>query len=219
MRPLLIVIRRILFALVLLCAGLVTAEAAFFTFILLRVEPVPEKSGAIAVFLGDAYRIGTGIDLLSTGYASRLILSPTPRHYLRSQPPAVTQAVIREDQARTTFENALYTSRLARSHGIRSLILVTSDYHMPRSYLLMKALLLEQNVPVYRYPVRSSKTKEPFFPPRSKRDAKILYNEMVELWGSFGEWAVYCIRGDVPAKNEPPNKYLHRLRQALLFDV
>ncbi|MDO5674079.1 MAG: YdcF family protein [bacterium] len=171
------------------------------------------------VFLGDAHRVEAGIDLLNTGYASRLILSPTPRHSLRSQPPAVVQAVIREDQARTTFENALFTSRLLRSHGIRSLILVTSDYHMPRSYFLMKALLFGQDVTVYRYPVRSSKAKDSVFPPRSKRDAKIVYNEMVELWGSLGEWVAYSIRGDVPAKNAPPNKYLHRLRQALLFDV
>jgi len=42
---------------------------------------------------------------------------------------------------------------------------------------------------------------------------------MVELWGSLGEWAAYSLRGDVPAKDAPANKYLQMLRQALLFDV
>ncbi|NLZ18315.1 MAG: YdcF family protein [Desulfobulbaceae bacterium] len=201
------------------CTGLLLAEAAFFSYILLRVEPVPEKSGAIVVFLGDARRIEAGVDLLKKGNAPQLILSPTPQHVVRRLPAELAQQLIKEDKARTTFENALYTSRLARSHNIHSLVLVTSDYHMPRSYFLLQALLLGQNTSIYRYPVQSGRTNSSVFPPRSTRDAKILYNEMVELWGSLGEWLAYSIKGDVPAKNAPPNKYLRMLRQALLFDV
>lgn len=194
-------------------------EAAFFSYIFLNVEPLPKRSGTIVVFLGDAHRIEAGIDLLNRGHASRLILSPTPKRFLQRQIATVGQAMIPEEKARTTFENALFTSRLVRSHGIHSLVLVTSDYHMPRSYFLLKALLLGQDVTVYRYPVQSGKTQQPVFPPRSKRDAKIVYNEIVELWGSLGEWAAYSLRGDVPAKDAPANKYLQMLRQALLFDV
>jgi uncharacterized SAM-binding protein YcdF (DUF218 family) len=48
---------------------------------------------------------------------------------------------IQEDQATTTFENALYTSRIIKAHRYQSVILVTSDYHMPRSLALLQLFL------------------------------------------------------------------------------
>jgi uncharacterized SAM-binding protein YcdF (DUF218 family) len=38
----------------------------------------------------------------------------------------------------STFESALYTDKMIEAYNIRNLILVTSDYHMPWSYFILR---------------------------------------------------------------------------------
>ncbi|OAP36232.1 YdcF family protein [Sinorhizobium americanum] len=47
--------------------------------------------------------------------------------------------VIREEDSRTTFENARYTKDLLATNGLQRCALVTSAYHMPRSIGLFRA--------------------------------------------------------------------------------
>ncbi|MBD9649540.1 YdcF family protein [Ensifer sp. ENS09] len=47
--------------------------------------------------------------------------------------------VIREEDSRTTFENARYTKDLLAANGLSQCALVTSAYHMPRSVGLFRA--------------------------------------------------------------------------------
>ncbi|TCN36074.1 YdcF family protein [Sinorhizobium americanum] len=47
--------------------------------------------------------------------------------------------VIREEDSRTTFENARYTRDLLATNGLERCALVTSAYHMPRSVGLFRA--------------------------------------------------------------------------------
>jgi uncharacterized SAM-binding protein YcdF (DUF218 family) len=49
-----------------------------------------------------------------------------------------SSALMLEDRSRTTEENALFTARLAREHGIHRVLLVTSSLHMPRASLMFK---------------------------------------------------------------------------------
>ncbi len=41
--------------------------------------------------------------------------------------------IIVEDQARNTFENAVYAGRIIRQHGWRRVVLVTDRFHQPRA--------------------------------------------------------------------------------------
>lgn len=43
------------------------------------------------------------------------------------------EAILEEDKARTTAENALYTSEILRSRSLRSIVLVTDSLHMRRA--------------------------------------------------------------------------------------
>lgn len=60
-----------------------------------------------------------------------------------------------EDRAETTFQNAALVAELIRKHDINSVVLVTSDYHMPRSYFLLRLHLIFRGVPVRLWPVEA----------------------------------------------------------------
>jgi uncharacterized SAM-binding protein YcdF (DUF218 family) len=48
-----------------------------------------------------------------------------------------------EDRSRDTAENASFSARMLREHGVRRIILVTHAYHMPRARLAFEAAGLE----------------------------------------------------------------------------
>ncbi|WP_428426966.1 YdcF family protein [Pararhizobium sp.] len=50
------------------------------------------------------------------------------------------ERLIREDQSRTTFENAANTKQLLEANGLSNCALVTSAFHMPRSVGLFRKL-------------------------------------------------------------------------------
>ena len=58
------------------------------------------------------------------------------------------ERLIREEQSRTTFENARNTRELLAAHGLSNCALVTSAFHMPRSVGLFRAL----DIPVIPWP-------------------------------------------------------------------
>jgi uncharacterized SAM-binding protein YcdF (DUF218 family) len=49
------------------------------------------------------------------------------------------QALLREDRAASTEENALYTAALARARGLTAVIVVSDGYHLYRADLLFRA--------------------------------------------------------------------------------
>lgn len=211
-------IRRSIQTILAFCFGLLLLEAAAFG-VIWGHHDRPEVNGdAIVVFLGAAGRVKAGVDLQQAGHAQHLILSPTGKHHLSGLPSRVAESLIIEDQARTTFENALYTRDIVISQDIRSVILVTSDYHAPRSYFLLKGLLLGRDVQIRLHKVPSAGDAA-IFPPKSVRSLKILYNEMVKFWGSLGEWAAYAVLGRVPEQSTKEMKGIRVMKGMLLFKV
>ncbi|MCK4986165.1 MAG: YdcF family protein, partial [Desulfobacterales bacterium] len=87
------------------------------------------------------------------------------------------------------FENALYTDKLVEAHNFRDVILVTSDYHMPRSYLIMR-LLTSPSVRIQRYSVHEINESESSWQ-RLIQKWRLLMSEMVELYGTLVQAAIY----------------------------
>lgn len=100
----------------------------------LVIDQPPRQAGVIIVLGGDPARIQLGIDLYRRGYAPYLLFTgagPLTKAYLADRGiPA--QAVITEEQADSTYENALYSRPLVEQHGFRSALVVSSDFHMLR---------------------------------------------------------------------------------------
>lgn len=99
------------------------------------------RTDAIVVVTGGAQRIGDAIGLLGADRGSRLLISGvnerTGREELAKLNPSARAllacCVDLDYRARNTIGNAIEARRWARQHGFRSLLLVTSNYHMPRT--------------------------------------------------------------------------------------
>lgn len=102
--------------------------------------------------------------------------------------------------AEDTLGNASETAAWARQHRYKSLILVTDDYHMPRSQAELSLALPE--VEIHPYPVRTRWT-DPALWRTDLRAATRLASEYVKYLVIRGREAVIDLgRGDGAAKDD-----------------
>jgi uncharacterized SAM-binding protein YcdF (DUF218 family) len=149
-------------------AGLVVLAFGFFLF----VSKVPDEevnltqnADGIVVLTGAANRIPDAIELLNAKHGKRLLITgvhPTTsaKEISRLMPlnqQVFTCCVDLDRSALNTFGNALETRRWARERGFNSLIIVTSNWHMPRAMVELAHQLPE--VVLIPYPVLSEKIK------------------------------------------------------------
>lgn len=105
-------------------------------------EAKPSRNAdGIVVLTGGSSRVSDAMDLLAGGYGKRLLISgvhPTNgfNDIQRSLPDSqrlLACCVDLDRSAVNTRSNATETRRWALERGFRSLIVVTSNYHMPRA--------------------------------------------------------------------------------------
>lgn len=109
----------------------------------------PGAADAIVIFTGGGARIAAGMELLSDGVAPRLFISgvhpETTRESLIALSPESAAlfdcCVELGHQARSTEGNAEEVARWVEANGVSTLVLVTSDYHIPRALVETKARL------------------------------------------------------------------------------
>lgn len=123
-------------------------------------RPPDSRTDGIVAFTGGAQRIGDAIDLLAKGYAARLLISGVNEKTSRKQIAKLNPGQRRlfdccvdlDYRARNTIGNAIETRRWMRDNGFRSLIVVTSNYHMPRTLVELDHALPE-NARLVPHPV------------------------------------------------------------------
>ena len=206
-------------------ASIPVLELGYFAWVLSRPVTVPPnlEVDAIVVFHGSTRRVQAGYEIAQSLDARFLIITPALESELAifdkkyQLPPGIKH--IGEPLARTTLENAVYSQRIIERHELRSILLVTSAYHMPRSLALMNLCLLGNavDVKIYCAPVGVERNLMGYF--KTTKGLKTLYNEMVRSWGSLGEWAAFKVRGKLPEKNPKDIPVAKFLKSVLLFDV
>ncbi|MGB9736266.1 MAG: YdcF family protein [bacterium] len=127
----------------------------------LYLGDVPHHADTIIVLSGDAepyfLRTKKAITLYKEGYAPYIIFSGygyggdsaqfLAKIAMRFSIP--TKAIIIEPNARTTYENFLFSKPIVLKHAFRSIIIVTSPYHQLRAYLVAKKIFNGTGVKIY----------------------------------------------------------------------
>jgi uncharacterized SAM-binding protein YcdF (DUF218 family) len=124
--------------------------------------PEPPTADGVVVLTGASnVRLEAATRLLEEGKGKRLLISGVNREATRADVQTVTRAVKPIYDccvdlgfaAANTVGNALETAEWAKSKDYKSLIVVTADYHMPRSMLELDAAM--PGVKLYSYPVKT----------------------------------------------------------------
>lgn len=121
----------------------------------------PERADAIVVFTGGANRIEEGLGLFSQKISKHLFITGinpivTRADILKRSKEKLPKCCISYDlEASTTIENGIETKKWveAQKETIKSLILVTSSYHMHRGAQEIQFAL--PDVTLYKYPVQA----------------------------------------------------------------
>jgi uncharacterized SAM-binding protein YcdF (DUF218 family) len=159
--------RAIRFATPLLSIGLCFALVAGFLQFVNRVHALqppeaPPTAEAIVVLTGGTQgRLDTGLELLRNGAGERLLISGVNRDLsdealheaLQINPELAACCVDLGRDAQDTLGNASETAAWAQKWGYQRVLLVTDDYHMPRSYIELR--LAMPGVTLLPYPVET----------------------------------------------------------------
>jgi uncharacterized SAM-binding protein YcdF (DUF218 family) len=138
--------------------------AGFVLFLATLPEPVADgsvgRADAIVALTGEDARLVPAVQLLEEGAAPRLLITGVYPGTTKSELKSLTRGGARFDccadlgfAARDTGGNAAETARWVRAHRFRSLIVVTSSYHMPRSLVEFSAAMPQ--VKLIAYPVET----------------------------------------------------------------
>ncbi|ODA66263.1 hypothetical protein A7A08_02910 [Methyloligella halotolerans] len=123
----------------------------------------PPKADGIAVLTGDTARIDEAMNLLAGGKAERLLISGVYKKTTKKELEALgtrnsqylSCCVDLDHEAKNTIDNATETSAWAAKHGYQKVIIVTSNYHMPRALAELGRTM--PAVELYPYPVIDKK--------------------------------------------------------------
>jgi uncharacterized SAM-binding protein YcdF (DUF218 family) len=201
--------------------AVVAAQTIYF-FKISSYDSTLEKADLIVVFSGESKRVDVGLQLAKVGYAGCVTVAGAGERNLKPfiKKNKVTGDIrlIISDSCRTTFEDAVSTRDVVKKSNFKSIILVTSSYHLPRAYFLLRMLLLGENVKMQIYGVRPTDVKGA----DGRTGAlmpRLIYNEMLQFWGSIGEMLSYKVTGELPVQDSARLKAMKFLKKRVLFDV
>jgi uncharacterized SAM-binding protein YcdF (DUF218 family) len=126
------------------CVGVAVLAGVGFLWFIWRVPAdevaLDRDADGIVALTGGASRIADAIELLALGRGKRLLISGVNRatsskeiSRLNPEFERWVRCCVDFDRSLNTLGNAVETRRWAESRGFRSLIVVTSNYHMPRA--------------------------------------------------------------------------------------
>jgi uncharacterized SAM-binding protein YcdF (DUF218 family) len=125
-----------------------TWVAGFGWFLYLGARDIapPPHVDAIVVLTGGPERVDVALRLLSTGAANRLLVSGAGEktdladlaHLSGLDPEPLGRQITVGHSARTTRGNALETASWAQAEQVRTLLVVTAWFHMPRALVELR---------------------------------------------------------------------------------
>lgn len=159
-------ILKALITLVVVIVVIIAALFVDFTYKTFSYRQRDVRADAIVVLAGGKGRVEEGIRLYRERRADHLYfigVDPSVRRFdlyrptRPSDPPA--DGVVLEKVSRNTLENAIFARDLIARDGVRSIVLLTSRYHMKRAAILFRNAL-PRDVVIHLHPVDTPNLKE-----------------------------------------------------------
>ncbi|HEY7245747.1 MAG TPA: YdcF family protein [Xanthobacteraceae bacterium] len=174
-----------LLLLILLGVALMTGFAWFLWRVPAHEVELNRDADGIVALTGGASRIADAIELLAAGRGRRLLISganpSTNSHEISRLNPEFEKWVrccVDIDRAVNTLGNAIEIKRWAENRGFHSLIIVTSNYHMPRALAEISHQMPQ--VTLLPFPVIPERQRvEPWW--TNSTTARLLLTEYVKL--------------------------------------
>lgn len=166
-------------------AALLFAQAVYFDRVVRRPAAFSGRTDAVVVFTGDLNRLRFAIQLARRVGARYLIVTRERMpvvNWLALEASGLPGVEVRVDEgyATTTDSNARYAAWELKQAGIKDAVLVTSWYHMPRSYFLLRFYTVFSGIQL-RYSASEAA-------PKAFWSHHYLQLEMFKFWGSL--WRV-----------------------------
>lgn len=151
----------VLWAAIIAVAAFVVGFWNFANGVRTEAEAPPESEAIVALTGGSLERLSTGVQLLEDHKGQRLLISGVNRivtdtelfDVLDVDSQLAECCIDLGRSADDTIGNASETAAWMRAHNYHRLILVTDDYHMPRSQAELALAMPEAEI--YPYPVRT----------------------------------------------------------------
>ena len=151
----------------------------------------PPPADAIIVLTGGHFRLGPAVELLRAGKGKRLLISGVHpaandralRQATGADAPLFECCIDIDTIAADTAGNAVESARWMRSHGYASAILVTNNYHVPRSLLEMRRAMPDARI--LAYPVVNARI-EGFRWLQNREVLRVLLIEHAKFVAAFG---------------------------------
>jgi len=148
-----------------IAAGLI---AGFFVYLsqIRDYERTTRGADGIVVLTGASQRMADALELLAANRGKRLLVSGvnpvTTTEELKKQVPDFARlsecCIDLGHEAQNTFGNAVETAAWAKKHGFKTLLIVTSAWHMPRA--LVELERETENIELIPYPVVTERMRE-----------------------------------------------------------
>jgi uncharacterized SAM-binding protein YcdF (DUF218 family) len=154
-----------LFSLLVLVALILTVLFVDFVYKTFSVRQRDVRTDAVVVLAGGKGRIEEGVRLYREGKGERLFLigvDPSVRKsdlFVEKPGQRGGDQVYLEKVSRNTLENAILARQMLSTYNVRSMLLITSRYHMKRSLLLFRQVF-PKDVAIYPYPVTVSSSSD-----------------------------------------------------------
>jgi len=166
----------------LLVLSILFVQLVYYISIIKKPADVPQGMDIVLVYSVDSVRIPAGIRLARRCQAPYFMVSDKGLNDFQDQiklygSPGLAQILL-DGKATTTDQNARFTAPMIRRLPVKTVLLVTSWYHMPRALFLARLYLLGSGVKVYPFPADTA--------PADWWREGIFWKEYAKFWGSLG---------------------------------
>lgn len=169
-------------------------------YLLRFMQPALVPADLVAIMPSSKDRIAKGcVAAADPGAAYLMLINNSPKALAKHTakygvPESVT--LLSDGTSRSSFEDIHVTVQTALDKNLKSVILVTSDFHLPRALFLLYAYKLSTGRELsLQYMAAQENT-------RPKTRLWLFYSEIVKFWGSVAELGGYLFTKQLPLDSD-----------------